>query len=106
MKDKLTPIDIKAIRERYGVPANQMSRICGFGVNQWRGYENGSEPNESNSNLIWLIADPRIFLRLVDNCKWLDTHQKEVFSRKANKIADLVEAEKENMAKEIYYSFS
>lgn len=56
---------LKEMRLRYGLPASAMSKVCGFGINQWRSYENGSEPSVSNLLLIQLIEVPSNFLRLL-----------------------------------------
>lgn len=55
----------KKIREYYGYTTKQMSQLMGFGVNQWRNYEEGSPPNKSNSLLIRLVEDPEIFLKIL-----------------------------------------
>ena len=44
-----------------------MSRILGFGVNQWGLYESGQvEPSRSNLLLVQLVKDPKRFLRLLE----------------------------------------
>lgn len=40
------PDEIKAIREKYGISYAQITKIVGFGQNQWRQYENGQVPSE------------------------------------------------------------
>lgn len=47
-----TPEKIATIREKYGVSALKMSKILGFGDNQYREYENGNIPSVSNARLI------------------------------------------------------
>ena len=44
--------EIIATRERYGVSASKMSLILGFGTNQYRLYEEGEVPSESNGKMI------------------------------------------------------
>ena len=46
------PDEIKAIREKYGLSYAQITKIVGFGQNQWRQYENGQVPSESNGKSI------------------------------------------------------
>ena len=46
------PDEIKRIRERYGLTLSQITEIVGFGQNQWRQYENGCVPSESNGKII------------------------------------------------------
>lgn len=60
------PADIAAMRKHYDVSALMMSRIMGFGVNQWRKYEDGEIPNESNARAIIAAADVNTFLRFLD----------------------------------------
>lgn len=57
--------EIIALRERYGLSAAKMSAILGFGVNQYRLYEMGEVPSESNGKMIRSAMNPRVFLDLV-----------------------------------------
>jgi len=59
------PDEIKAIREKYGLPATKMSEVLGFGINSYRNYENGEVPSLSNGRLVQLADDPEKFLELV-----------------------------------------
>ncbi len=59
-----SPEDIKAIRLKYRVSAAKMSRILGFGANQYRLYEAGEMPSLSNARLITLIAEKDNFEKL------------------------------------------
>ena len=61
--------EIVALRERYGVSATKMSVILGFGVNQYRLYEMGEVPSESNGKMIRSAMNPRVFLDLVDSSR-------------------------------------
>jgi hypothetical protein len=56
--------EIIALRERYGVSATQMSLILGFDINQYRLYEMGEVPNESNGKMIRGAMNPLVFLDL------------------------------------------
>ena len=58
------PAEIRAIRMKYRVSAAKMSRILGFGANQYRLYENGEMPSLSNARLITLISEKDNFARL------------------------------------------
>jgi putative zinc finger/helix-turn-helix YgiT family protein len=51
----------RLIRELYNLSASKMSLILGIGQNQYSLYESGEIPNESNSQLIFLITDPKVF---------------------------------------------
>lgn len=57
--------EIIALRERYGVSATKMALILGFGTNQYRLYEEGEVPSESNGKMIRSAMNPKVFLDLV-----------------------------------------
>lgn len=57
--------EIIALRERYGVSAAKMALILGFGTNQYRLYEEGEVPSESNGKMIRSAMNPKVFLDLV-----------------------------------------
>lgn len=61
--------EIIALRERYGVSAAKMSLILGFGANQYRLYEDGEVPSESNGKMIRGAMNPRVFLDLVQSSR-------------------------------------
>ena len=61
--------EIIALRSRYGLSAAKMSLILGFGVNQWRAYEDEEVPSVSNGRMIRSIADPAVFLNILDSAK-------------------------------------
>lgn len=63
------PDEIKAIRMRYGLNYSQISRILGFGANQYAKYENGEVPSESNGKMISAIRDKNVMLGLLKGCK-------------------------------------
>lgn len=52
---------MKKARSLYGTSAHRMAVILGFGVNQWRLYEEGATPNASNMMLILLSLNPDYF---------------------------------------------
>ena len=61
--------EIIALREKYGLSATKMSAILGFGVNQYRLYEMGEVPSESNGKLIRSAMNPRTFKDLVNGSR-------------------------------------
>lgn len=64
------PDEIKEIRTRYGLNYSQISRILGFGANQYAKYENGEVPSESNGKMIAAIRrDKNVLLSLLNGCK-------------------------------------
>lgn len=69
--------EIKNTRSQYNLPATLMSEILGFGVNQYRLYETGDIPSETNARLIQMAANPDEFLRLVELSDAIQGKQKE-----------------------------
>lgn len=63
------PEDIRRIREDYGLSYAQLSRLMGFGINQWKQYEEGTVPSESNARLISTISTKDGIKRLIDSCR-------------------------------------
>ena len=61
--------EIIALRERYGVSATKMSLILGFGTNQYRLYEEGEVPSESNGKMFRSAMNPKVFLDLVKSSR-------------------------------------
>lgn len=63
------PEEIIRLRKYYGLSAAKMAEILGFGINQYRYYENGEVPNESNARMIIAIRDKETFLEFLDASK-------------------------------------
>lgn len=61
------PDEIKSIRERYGLSLAAISRILGFGINQYANYENGQMPSESNGKMIMAARNKEFMLTLLDS---------------------------------------
>lgn len=80
--------EIVALRERYGVSAAKMSLILGFGTNQYRMYEDGEVPSESNGKMIRTAANPRVFLDLVQGSRHL-LSQKE-YDKICSHVEDII----------------
>lgn len=59
------PEQILALRERYGLSAARMSLILDFGPNQYRSYEDGEIPSDSNAAHLRLARNPRTFREMV-----------------------------------------
>ena len=81
------PEEIKEIREQYGISASKMSEVLRFGINQYKQYENGELPSESNASLIFLARNPLDFIRLVELSN-LEENEKENLIEKACKISE------------------
>lgn len=59
------PMEIKTLREKYGLSTSKMSLILGFGINQYHNYENGEVPSLSNAKLILAAMNPQFFKTLI-----------------------------------------
>lgn len=46
------PDEIAGLRKHYGISAAKMAQILGFGINQYRMYEDGEVPSISNARTI------------------------------------------------------
>ncbi|HTI11317.1 MAG TPA: type II toxin-antitoxin system antitoxin SocA domain-containing protein [Puia sp.] len=80
--------EIKNIRSQYNLPATTMSEILGFGVNQYRLYETGDIPSETNARLIQMAGNPDEFLRLVELSDILQGKQKEKLLKKISELKE------------------
>jgi uncharacterized phage-associated protein len=63
------PDEISGIREHYGLSAAKMSQILGFGINQYRMYEDGEVPSVSNARTIIAAREKAVFLSFVEASK-------------------------------------
>lgn len=61
--------EIVATRERYAISAAKMAQILGFGINQYRLYEQGEVPNVSNGRIIRSIMNPKVMLDMVESSR-------------------------------------
>lgn len=63
------PDEIQAVRERYSLTCSCISKILGFGINQYALYEKGQMPSESNGKMISAIKDKAVMLSLLKDSK-------------------------------------
>ena len=63
------PDEIKDLRRQYGLSASKMSRILGFGDNQYRLYENGEIPSIANRRVLKAIQQPEVFKTFLEAAK-------------------------------------
>ena len=63
------PDEIKDVRDRYGLSASKMSKILGFGDNQYRLYENGEMPSIANGRVLKAIQSSGTFETFLDAAK-------------------------------------
>lgn len=79
------PEEIIHLRKYYGLSAAKMSEILGFGINQYRYYESGEVPSDSNARIIMAIRDKNTFIGFLESAKIL------LGEREYSKIKDKVE---------------
>ena len=83
------PDEIRDIRERYGLNYTQISKIMGFGLNQWRQYEEGSIPNDSNARLIIAVKNKNVMKGMLEAAKEeFDDKEYLKLSDRINKTTD------------------
>ena len=63
------PEEIKATREKYGLSLAAISKILGFGINQYANYENGQVPSESNGKMILAAKNKSFIISLLDSSR-------------------------------------
>ncbi|MDE5560136.1 MAG: DUF4065 domain-containing protein, partial [Bacteroidales bacterium] len=63
------PDEISGIREHYGLSAAKMAQILGFGINQYRMYEDGEVPSVSNARTIIAAREKVVFMSFVEAAK-------------------------------------
>lgn len=63
------PEEIKDIRLHYGLNYQQITKILGFGVNQYAQYEKGQVPSESNGKLLSAIMNQQFMLHLLEDSR-------------------------------------
>lgn len=80
--------EIIALREQYGLSAAKMSVILGFGANQYRLYEEGEVPSESNGKMIRSAMNPKVFLDLVRSSRHQLTERE--FAKITAKVEEVV----------------
>ena len=86
--------EIINLRKQYGVSAVMMSRILGMGDNQYRFYENGDVPSESNGKLIRSVFNPNVMLELVVSSK--DMMGEKEYNKLVARIGEMIEQSKHN----------
>ncbi len=86
--DILFPEQISDIREKYGVSAARMSAILGFGPNVYKSYEKGDIPSKSNSKLINIARDPKLFYELAVESKLLSNSELSELKKKTEQLVN------------------
>lgn len=81
--------EIIALRERYGLSAQKMALILGFGENQWRKYEQEDIPNVSNGRVIRSAMNPKVMLDFVESARGVLTDREyDAAKKKVQTIID------------------
>lgn len=62
MNENMSPVEIKKIRNRYGLSQQSFARVLGIGEASMVRYENGQPPTRANANLIRAAANPSFML--------------------------------------------
>lgn len=73
------PDEIKKIREHYKLTYSQITKIVGFGQNQWSQYESGNLPSESNGRSIAALRSREGMLSMLESSR--NQFEESVFSR-------------------------
>lgn len=63
------PGEIRSMRQRYGLNYVQMSKILGFGPNQYAQYENGQIPSDSNGRILAAVRNKQSMLMFLENAR-------------------------------------
>ena len=64
-----SPMQLKGLREKYGLSAHTMSKIAGTGVNQYGLYENGEMPSLVIGKRLASLFDKSSLLQMIDSAK-------------------------------------
>jgi len=62
----IQPEEIKALRKRYGLTQNEMSRLLGWGGATLSRYENGALQDDAHEKTLRLAVEPHNLLRLIE----------------------------------------
>jgi uncharacterized phage-associated protein len=93
------PDEIASLRKQYGLPAIKMSRILGFGDNQFRLYENGDMPSEANGKILMGIKNPLVFKTFLINSK--NQFSEDEYHKMLRKV-DAIPTEKDDSERKQY----
>jgi len=63
------PIELKKLRQKYGLSAHVMSKIAGIGINQYGLYENGEMPSLNIGKKLASFNDRKTLLNNIESAK-------------------------------------
>ena len=90
--------EIIQIRKNYGISASKMSKLLGFGINQWRLYEAGEVPSVSNGRTIRSIASPAGFMNILNSA--INTIEHKEYLKISNHINSLLATQENQLLKQ------
>ena len=93
--------EIKRIRQTYELSASKMSEILGFGDNQYRLYENGDMPSETNGKILSPIKNPSIFKVFVENAK--NQFEEKEYEKICAKLKKAIEYKQTHIQEELIF---
>ena len=93
--------EIIALRELYGLNYTQMSKILGFGANQWKQYEQGVVPSESNGKIIITIRSKACMLALLEASR--GEFQEAEFAKVHASIQNAPEIAEKTIDQQLFY---
>ena len=80
--------EIIGTRKKYHLSAAKMALLLGFGINQYRLYEQGEVPSLSNARLITAAGNPSVMAALLDASRHLLTDRDyQTLHRKIHSVA-------------------
>ena len=83
----LTPIQIKELREKYGLSQRAISRVLGWGEITYSRYENGAIQDSVHNEVLHLIKTPENMLEIYKkNRESLSLRTREMLEKKLNKL--------------------
>lgn len=94
------PDEITDLRKFYGLSAIKMSRILGFGDNQYRLYENGIMPSEANGKILMVIKNPIVLKTFLNNSR--NQFTKDEYLKMEKKIECAILNDGDNDGKKLY----
>lgn len=86
-----SPESIKALRLKCGLSASKMSELLGFGINQYRLYENGDVPSLSHGRLLKNIQNLNVLKEFISNAK--DIFSQEEYNKVLRRISPAIHVE-------------
>jgi uncharacterized phage-associated protein/transcriptional regulator with XRE-family HTH domain len=94
--------EIVTLRKSYGLSAAKMSLILGFGDNQYRQYEEGYMPSETNGKILKACSKPEVFKTFVMNSR-AQLSEKD-YEKIMSRLEELKEyTQKQDMRKPLVY---